>query len=706
LDWHACVHVLREHFEGKFPLCCASCGREFRSLRDYLQTTTHLGAPVSHVLDSGAVAAQLPEVGETTSFARCPCGTTLALDLSGMPLVTRLALLSFARGEAKRRAISFRQLLRDLRDDIGRLVLAGEQAAARGADGDNAPPPPLDDSRATVARYLRFSLSLGLGIASVVVVIPWVRGGPIVGPLAVWALVLGAAVSHRLLGDRPRVAAGVVVAFLAGIFFASTLTFGPLAGAGLILATANLLVAVEFGRSASIATSAAGVLLMLLAYAVSQRVGYVGVTLPPIVWIRTAFTAGGLSLFIGLTTSSLVRGLRETVTKLDLARQHNERMIVDLARRRELETVGRLVGGVVHDVNNSLTVLSSCVEVLLEEPMTEGTREVVADLADAVQTTHGTMSGLLEFVRTDKADGGTCDPAEAVGRVLRNLRRLLPKDIELEASLVEGHRVSVARGALVQAVLNLVLNARDACEGVAAKKAIDVRVEPSEAAMIVSVRDNGRGMAGETVRRAGEPLFTTKGGFGTGLGLSMVRATVEAAGGRMLIQSEVGRGTEVRLVLPRVAAVSPIASPEARPSLDGVRVLLVEDDDTIRRGFARALSAAGASVVERASVRDAVELLSGDHSPADMLVCDGILGDGTAADVVARFSAVYPGTPVLVVSGHQLDELTDRGLVLTKDVRFVAKPLSGGELARIATRALAKGDALPFGPTSPARSRA
>lgn len=680
---------MREHLERKFPLRCSGCARTFTSLRDYLVATTHVGAPVASDLEAGAEVEGSSEAGNASSLALCSCGTTIALDSSGMPLTTRLALARFARSEAKRRGISFRQFLRELRADIDRSVLDDPSA---GASPEVTPEQvALEDSSAAVARHMRFVLGIGVVLGTLIVIARWASGSSIAGALAVWALLVLSTAISRALRARPRVAALATVACLGAVFVAALFTFGPLAGSGVVLAIATLLVAAEFGRGPSIATSIVGGAIMLAVGALAPRFGWDETHLPLLTWVRAAVVSSGLSVFIALTASSLVGGLRDALARLEVARRENERMLVDLARRRELETVGRLVGGVVHDVNNSLTVLASCVEVLEDQSVPEGTREVVADLAEAVQTTHGTMRGLLELVRTDPAEPGTCDPAEAIARVLRNLRRLLPEDVELETSLVEGHRVPMARGPLVQAVLNLILNARDALEGSRVKKRITVTIEPSEDTMVLAVRDNGRGMDADTALRAGEPLFTTKGASGTGLGLSTVRTTVEAAGGRVLVESALGTGTEVRIVLPRVAPSATRLAPEKASGLRGVRVLLVEDDEGIRRAFARALASAGATILEAASVEAALGHLASSGEAPDILLCDGVLGDGTAADVVPRFTAERPGAPVLVVSGHELGELTARGLVLTKDVRWVAKPLSAGELTRLAGKALGLG---------------
>jgi len=500
-----------------------------------------------------------------------------------------------------------------------------------------------------------------------------------------WGFVAVLSAALWSMRRRPKLATALALVLLQIILITSLIAFGPMAGTGALVAVGVFLAATHFSRPVSIgvATLATATFCVVGALAVSR--GWGVPPLPLSTWVRTGVIGGGISVFIALATSSLLSGLRRALSELDEVRRINEETQAVLARRRELETAGRLIGGVAHDVNNTLTIMACCADELRREALSPSALELVKDIEATTQAASGTMRAMLDLVRPTRDETPHCDPANVIATVTRNLQRLLPDDVKLVTSLAHGQTVPLSRGAVLQTTMNLVLNSRDSLDG--EHKQITLSVEPLEGAVVVAVRDTGRGMDPGTLARLGEPFFSTKGTAGTGLGLSMVRATVEACGGHVVFKSEMGRGTEVQLVLPAFVPSSEDAPPESTGDLAGSRVLLVEDDDTIRRAFARGLSALGASVTEAASVARALVAIA-DAGPAfDMLVSDGILGDGTVADLVTPFRDRCHGSPVLLCTAHSPDVFAGRGLTL-EDMTMIGKPMSGAQLAQAAARTL------------------
>lgn len=554
----------------------------------------------------------------------------------------------------------------------------------------SAPPPVARagalyaQATALVTGHFRRATVGGLAVAAVIASYVSIVGRPAGGPWLVTGLVTVMWALLWVLRRRPRLASVIALSFLQLVLVAGLSTFGPVAGAGAVATISVLLCAIEFGAAVSFAAAAQATLTFIVVGAlVHDRAS--GRPMAPLwIWIRAGVTTGILAAFVGRATSSLLGSLRGALAELERVQAEREREHAELSRRREFETAGRLVSGVVHDVNNSLTVVLCCVEELREQNLDPAGQELVTDLESTTLAASGTMGAMLAFVRPTADEAPCCDPAKVICEVARNLARLLPEDVELVTSLVDGHTVPLARGALLQATVNLVLNARDALDG--ARKQITISVEPSDGAVVVSVRDTGRGMGAATVARLGEALFSTKGSAGTGLGLTNVRATVEGCGGRVVIESEPGHGTAVRLVLPVVDVPREAVAATGVTRLGGRRVLLVEDDDVIRSAFARGLATAGATVTEAASVGRARALIA-EGPGFDALVCDGVLRDGTVADVLPGFRDRWPTAPVLLCTGHGLELFAARGLVLDA-VRVVAKPLTGAQLARAVATAL------------------
>ena len=357
-----------------------------------------------------------------------------------------------------------------------------------------------------------------------------------------------------------------------------------------------------------------------------------------------------------------------------------------LAHAHRLDAIGQLTGGVAHDFNNLLTVMSGSLQLLDTEVESEGGRELLASAQRSVARGAELTAKLLAFARRQRLLPQELDVAALLQDIGLVLRRTLGDPVRLRLEVAEGLPPAyVDAGQLEAALINLVLNARDALLGggeivLAAdrEQLAHARAGLTPGAYLrLSVRDDGRGMSAETRARAMEPFFTTKGReHGSGLGLSMVYGFARQSGGDLEIDSRLGRGTEVRLYLPvarppAVAAAHAGPPMAARPSGSGERVLLVEDDDAVRAIAAAFLRSGGYAVEAVADAEAALERLRADDGFA-LLFTDVMLGPGMDGKTLARKARrLRPRLPVLLTSG---DEEHAAGAEGTPGMALLRKP--------------------------------
>jgi len=365
-----------------------------------------------------------------------------------------------------------------------------------------------------------------------------------------------------------------------------------------------------------------------------------------------------------------------------------------LAHAHRLDAIGQLTGGVVYDFNNLLTVMSGSLQLLDTEVESEGGRELLASAQRSVARGAELTAKLLAFARRQRLLPQELDVPALLHDIGLVLRRTLGDQVQLRLQVAEGLPAAyVDAGQLEAALLNLVLNARDALlgGGEIVLAADQEQLEHPRAGtglaaggyLRLSVRDNGRGMSSETRARAMEPFFTTKGRErGSGLGLSMVYGFARQSGGGLEIDSRLGSGTEVRLYLPvaRPPAVAP--APSDRPVAGrhpgtGERVLVVEDDDAVRAIAVAFLRAGGYAVEAVTDAEAALERLRADDGFA-LLFTDVMLGPGMDGKTLARRArSLHPGLPVLLTSG---DEVHAAGAEGTAGMPLLRKPWQREEL--------------------------
>ena len=382
-----------------------------------------------------------------------------------------------------------------------------------------------------------------------------------------------------------------------------------------------------------------------------------------------------------------IAGVAEDVTQ--------RRSLQEQVRQTQrLESLALLAGGVAHDFNNLLTVITSSAE-LLGDAVSPADADLLSDILDAGQRGATLTRQLLAFTRQEVVTPRAVPLSVIVRDAERLLRRLIGEDIRIEIEAPSmGGLVRVDPGQWSQVLLNLAVNARDAMPHggmlrIRTRSSIEGPLHPPALAQasggweVLEVSDDGTGMSPEVRARIFEPFFTTKErGLGTGLGLAVVYGVVQQSRGAIEVESSPGNGTTFRIYVPTYGGVSsePIVGSAADSSGGTERVLLVEDDDAVRRIAARALQTRGYDVVAAADGAAALELVHDDTPPA-LLVTDVVMPGLDGVTLAERLRVRFPHLKVLFTSGYIDDTLTRRGLD-REHAAFLQKPYSPQMLAR------------------------
>lgn len=368
----------------------------------------------------------------------------------------------------------------------------------------------------------------------------------------------------------------------------------------------------------------------------------------------------------------------------------------DLMHAQRMEAVGRLTGGVAHDFNNLLTVVIGALDIMLRSPNDAAKRQKLGEAAlAAARRGEGLTHQLLAFSRRQALRPEAVDLNVQIRQSEPLLRRAVGEAVEFKLKLRRGGaRVNVDPSQFEAALLNLVVNARDAVgdKGRITVQTASRTVEPGEVVdlaagdyVCVTVADNGVGMQPEVIARVFEPFFTTKAvGKGTGLGLSQVYGFARQSGGAAQISSRPGRGTEIKLYLPpqnEAAGVIVENGPEAaRPMAAGRRLLLVEDDASVAVVALELLEGLGLEVRAVETAPQALDLLK--REKFDMMLSDVVMPGGMTGIELARMCGRdYPDMRVVLTSGYAGEDV-DAALA-DAPWPFLRKPYSGEQLARI-----------------------
>jgi PAS domain S-box-containing protein len=368
-----------------------------------------------------------------------------------------------------------------------------------------------------------------------------------------------------------------------------------------------------------------------------------------------------------------------------------------LAHAQRLDALGQLTGGIAHDFNNLLTIISGNLQLLEMESAGDAvTMETVASASRAVERGSALTRKLLGFSRRQRLTPRAVRPELLLADLSDMLSRTLGEHIVVIAGCADDlPAVFADAGELEAALINLALNGRDAMPD-GGKLVISARTLESLGDLdispgtyvVFSVADSGSGMPPEVRARAFEPFFTTKdAGKGSGLGLSMVYGFVKQSQGRLTLESEVGLGTRIDMVLPvaREAAVAAVPPPAIAPG--GVTVLVVEDEDEVRRIAASFLRTAGYLPVEASDAESARETF-GAHPDIALLFTDVVLGAGDSGiELATELQSKRPALKVLLTSGYEFGSL-DAGAGDDTEFELLRKPYRREELIAALQRIL------------------
>ncbi|HVN75082.1 MAG TPA: ATP-binding protein [Thermoanaerobaculaceae bacterium] len=399
-------------------------------------------------------------------------------------------------------------------------------------------------------------------------------------------------------------------------------------------------------------------------------------------------TTGPARLHVSMRTAPLHGARGRVIGGVGIVEDNTDqhRLEEQLLQSQKMEAVGTLAGGVAHDFNNLLQAMFTQTQLLqsLSDDPAE-VRTAARELEQQIGRGAWLTRQLLVFSRRETASHERIDLNDAVRDATQMLRRLVPANIVLEIDLAESTLpVEADPGQLHQVLVNLTLNAVHAMPG---GGRLAVRTCESDGREVwVEVEDNGHGIPEAIRDRIFEPFFTTKElGKGTGLGLSVVHAIVTGCGGRVDVETEVGKGSTFRMVLPRAAPGGVVESRAAEPPAAdltrgaGERILVVEDEDAARDGLQQILASLGYDVTAVATGADAAELAA--DRPFDLLLTDlmlpGVMGNVLAEELHAR----WPALKVILMSGYSEDEAVRRA-VSAGGVRFLQKPFDMATLAR------------------------
>ena len=409
------------------------------------------------------------------------------------------------------------------------------------------------------------------------------------------------------------------------------------------------------------------------------------------------------------STASAVRSTRGEIEKLVVVnRDITERKYLEqqLYLSQKLEAVGRLSGGVAHDFNNLLGVIIGYSEVMQRRMKPEDPfREPIDEILKAGKRAAALTQQLLAFSRKQVLEPKILELNTVVTEVEKMLGRLIGEDVELKIVLSpQNERVKADRGQLEQVIMNLAVNARDAMpqggkltiETAGAELTEDdirrhsYHIVPGRY-VVLRVRDTGCGMDAEVQSHIFEPFFTTKAsGKGTGLGLATVYGVIKQSGGYIWVESELGKGTQFQIYLPRVDASVPQAEEVKAPleQTPGNRtILVVEDEESLRKLTRATLQDLGYTVLEAADAGEAIEIAKRASPEIDLLLTDVVMPGMSGRELAGALAPSFPAMKILYMSGYTDGAVAVRG-VLESGILILRKPFTRDQLMRSVENAL------------------
>jgi signal transduction histidine kinase/CheY-like chemotaxis protein len=388
----------------------------------------------------------------------------------------------------------------------------------------------------------------------------------------------------------------------------------------------------------------------------------------------------GLVLFVRV--GLLLRDQHRAEIALNESHEHAQHLAEQLRQAEKMEALGQLAGGVAHDFNNLLLVIRGSCELgqlsLADgDPAREDLDRAIAGIDQAADIT----GRLLAFSRKEVGKLEVVDLNDVVAESTRFFAPLLRGEIDLAVVAAPAPAfVQADRSQLGQVLTNLAVNSSDAMPQ-GGRLTIDVALEGGDA--VIRVADTGEGMDENTAAHAFEPFFTTKtSSKGTGLGLATVHGVVTRLGGSIELETSPGEGAVFTIRLPCAdGAPAPAIEPTRNetPELRSGRILVVEDDDPVRRIVTKILERSGFDVVAAADGKAALAAFGAEPDAVDLVVTDVIMPGISGRELAQRLTAYRPQLPVLYMSGYTGDLLEARN-VMEDGADFIRKPFTGDDL--------------------------
>jgi PAS domain S-box-containing protein len=424
-------------------------------------------------------------------------------------------------------------------------------------------------------------------------------------------------------------------------------------------------------------------------------------------------TKDGRHLDVSLSISPLHNATGEIVGASAIARDVTvqRRTEQQLRQAQKIEAIGRLAGGVAHDFNNILGIITACTEFLRDRIAAgTGPRQYLDNIQEAAERGASLTRQLLVFSRRQAVQPRILDLNERLKEISKLLRPLMGDDVAVVIQTKSPLAVVEADpNQLDQVVLNLAVNARDAMlhggkfiletDTVELDEAFARQHQPMTAGkyVMLAVSDNGSGMDDVTVSRIFEPFFTTKEvGKGTGLGLATVYAIIRQSGGHIWVYSEPGRGTTFRIYLP---CADHVLETEPREDTDQVvpkakraAILLVEDDEIMRQLTRQQLEEQGYTVIETKDGKSALEYAGSGLGEVKLLLTDVVMRGMDGLELAARLRESNPALKVVFMSGYSGELIANRG-VREQDITLLQKPFTRTALLNAIHAALERGGA-------------
>jgi two-component system cell cycle sensor histidine kinase/response regulator CckA len=373
----------------------------------------------------------------------------------------------------------------------------------------------------------------------------------------------------------------------------------------------------------------------------------------------------------------------------------------ELSQARKMEAVGRLAGGVAHDFNNLITVIRGYAE-LVEESLPEAgpARADIREVKRAAERAADLTAQLLAFSRKQILQPRVVSLNEIIRRMEKMLPRMIGEDIQLAILLQpDAGNVKADAGQIEQVIMNLAVNSRDAMPRGGTLSIMTGTIGPGDPQrsmhaemapghyVTMTMADTGAGMDAETKARVFEPFFTTKAmGKGTGLGLATVYGIIKQSGGYIYCTSEPGTGTSFQIYLPRIFEPSSADPGEPSPDRGGhgdVTILLVEDEEALRRYCRSILERSGYTVLEAGSSEEALDIVRSTHPDLGLLLTDVVLPRASGPELGRNLRSLMPGVRILFMTGYS-EDLVSRHEQLPPGADVLEKPFdAAGLLSRI-----------------------